>query len=116
MEQVDFALSKINGDVSILNYYGAEESTIQKSEAKSLAQDRNSWVLAEGRDFQNFYRENGFDAVLAKDNGDKYIAVFDPTQIKSATDNSGAFSADNDSILFQSSVVNELPDGVRGVL
>lgn len=114
IEQVDFALSKINGDVSILNYYGAEESTIQKSEAKSLAQDRNSWVLAEGRDFQNFYRENGFDAVLAKDNGDKYIAVFDPTQIKSATDNSGAFSADNDSILFQSSAVNELPDGVRG--
>ena len=114
IEQVDFALSKINGDVSILNYYGAEESTIQKSEAKSLAQDRNSWVLAEGRDFQNFYRENGFDAVLAKDNGDKYIAVFDPTQIKSATDNSGAFSADNDSILFQSSVANDLPDGVRG--
>lgn len=101
IEQVDFALSKINGDVSILNYYGAEESTIQKSEAKSLAQDRNSWVLAEGRDFQNFYRENGFDAVLAKDNGDKYIAVFDPTQIKSATDNSGAFSADDDSILYQ---------------
>ena len=101
IEQVDFALSKINGDVSILNYYGAEESTIQKSEAKSLAQDRNSWVLAEGRDFQNFYRENGFDAVLAKDNGDKYIAVFNPTQIKSATDNSGAFSADDDSILYQ---------------
>ena len=42
------------------------------------------------------------------------FAVFNPNQIKSATGNSGAFSADNDSILFQSSVVNELPDGVRG--
>ena len=42
------------------------------------------------------------------------FAVFNPNQIKSATGNSGAFSADNDSILFQSSVVNDLPDGVRG--
>lgn len=67
----------------------------------------------------NWVHEDGRDAVLMRDASrdvSEYqaFAVFKPNQIKSATDNSGAFSADNDSILFQSSVVNDLPDGVRG--
>ena len=62
--------------------------------------------------FASILKDAGFDGVVYQ-KAEEVIA-FRPNQIKSATDNSGAFSADNDSILFQSSVVNDLPDGVRG--
>ena len=62
--------------------------------------------------FAGILKDAGFDGVVYQ-KAEEVIA-FRPNQIKSATDNSGAFSADNDSILFQSSVINELPDGVRG--
>ena len=47
----------------------------------------------------------GFDGTIVDDSYEDYIdieyAAFRPNQIKSATDNSGAFSADDDSILYQ---------------
>ena len=54
----------------------------------------------------NWVHEDGRDAVLMRDASrdvSEYQAfsVFSPNQIKSATDNSGAFSADDDSILYQ---------------
>lgn len=54
----------------------------------------------------NWVHEDGRDAVLMRDASrdvSEYqaFAVFSPNQIKSATDNSGAFSADDDSILYQ---------------
>ena len=62
--------------------------------------------------FAGILKDAGFDGVVYQ-KAEEVIA-FRPNQIKSATDNSGAFSADNDSILFQSSAVNDLPNGVRG--
>ena len=62
--------------------------------------------------FASILKDAGFDGVVYQKAEE--VVAFRPNQIKSATDNSGAFSADNDSILFQSSGVNELPDGVRG--
>ena len=85
---------------------------------------RELWDFDDTQEISNLVNEYVADL---KDNQDKdglivddeeyggisYVA-FDANQIKSATENSGAFSADNDSILFQSLVVNDLPDGVRG--
>lgn len=62
--------------------------------------------------FASILKDAGFDGVVYQKAEE--VVAFRPNQIKSATGNSGAFSADNDSILFQSSAVNELPDGVRG--
>lgn len=62
--------------------------------------------------FASILKDAGFDGVVYQKAEE--VVAFRPNQIKSATDNSGAFSADNDSILFQSSVANDLPDGVRG--
>ena len=70
--------------------------------------------------FSTSAKRKGYDGITGKDTlpwaetDEKEWVAFNPNQIKSAIDNSGAFSADNDSILFQSSVVNDLPDGVRG--
>jgi len=70
--------------------------------------------------FSTSAKRKGYDGITGKDTlpwaetDEKEWVAFNPNQIKSAIDNSGAFSADNDSILFQSSVANDLPDGVRG--
>jgi hypothetical protein len=45
----------------------------------------------------NLLKNNGFDGVIS---GHEYV-TFDPTQIKSATDNAGTFDPNNSSILFQ---------------
>ncbi|WP_315285689.1 hypothetical protein [Neisseria bacilliformis] len=57
--------------------------------------------------FDDYVRQNGYDGMFVeRDKGsfgretDALIALM-PNQIKSATDNSGAFSADDDSILYQ---------------
>ncbi|AEC02644.1 hypothetical protein Spico_1440 [Parasphaerochaeta coccoides DSM 17374] len=47
------------------------------------------------------WRDAGHDGVYVHDESGTGIAVFDPGQIKSATDNVGTFNATNPSILFQ---------------
>lgn len=112
-EQVDLALNKMKEEISVLDYYGGEAGTIARTEAKRVAQGRNSWLLAESDNFQDFYREQGFDAVMARDNGDKYIAVFDPNQIKSATGNSGAYNPADANIYHSTApeTGDQTPDG-----
>lgn len=45
-------------------------------------------------------KSRGYDAIMQSPQGDE-IVVFQPNQVKSATDNIGDFAADSDSILFQ---------------
>jgi hypothetical protein len=52
--------------------------------------------------FTEELKENGYDGVYYNENLREETVVFSPNQIKSATDNTGAFAAGDDSILFQS--------------
>ena len=57
--------------------------------------------------FSTSAKRKGYDGITGKDTlpwaetDEKEWVAFNPNQIKSATDNSGAFSADDDSILYQ---------------
>lgn len=51
--------------------------------------------------FSEEIKDDGYDGVYFNGNLNKEYAVFLPNQIKSATDNSGEFNAENPSILFQ---------------
>lgn len=55
-------------------------------------------------DFSELLKANGHDGVTMNHwESGLILTAFNPNQIKSATDNSGAFSVENDSILYQSS-------------
>ena len=53
-----------------------------------------------------YAKENGYDGIIIKNDTDNefmedtFYVVFEPTQIKSATDNIGTFDGDNEDILF----------------
>jgi hypothetical protein len=50
-----------------------------------------------GVDFESL-REKGFDGVMVTSHQGSFIAAFEPTQIKSATDNNGDFNPNNPDI------------------
>ncbi len=48
----------------------------------------------------DWIREHGYDGIIMIERGDRLtIAVFEPNQIKSATDNDGSYDKDDPSIL-----------------
>ena len=69
--------------------------------------DRGEDTSEVGSRFSTSAKRKGYDGITGKDTlpwaeaDEKEWVVFNPNQIKSATDNSGAFSADDDSILHQ---------------
>jgi len=68
-------------------------------------EERNQLVEQDSRDFSIEFTEqlksDGYDGVFYNGDLRKEWTVFNPNQIKSATDNAGTFSSDDDSILFQ---------------
>ena len=93
-------LNKIE-NIKAYNYYTNALLDVTKEEAIKILNGPNSWRVAETPDFLNIIKSQGYDALQANDDYDLYTAVFSPNQIKSATDNSGEFSPENNSILFQ---------------
>ena len=77
-----------------------DEGILQKViDAKSTGYDGEGNVL-----FREWLKEKGYDGIryvndFESDGGYSYIALY-PNQIKSATDNNGQFSADNDDIRY----------------
>jgi hypothetical protein len=69
------------------------------------AVSQGDWTVMENPEFQDFLKANGYDSyyLIEEINGKPYrnIAVFDPTQIKSAMSNTGAFDPNDPNIMFQ---------------
>ena len=60
------------------------------------------WDYLEVPGFQRFLHTKGYDSYFVTENDSLNAAVFKPEQIKSAISNTGEFSLDNPSLLFQS--------------
>jgi hypothetical protein len=58
------------------------------------------WTIIESRDIQQSIRDAGFDAFYIKEGGVKNLAVYQPTQLKSAIGNNGEFDPANPDIRF----------------
>jgi len=59
------------------------------------------WKAIENRETLRALRELGHDALFVSEGGEKNLAVFDPSQLKSATGNRGTFDRSNPNILAQ---------------
>lgn len=69
--------------------WGTPESLLSKGD----------WSLIELPGVAQAIRDAGFDALTVREAGNKNTAVFDPNQLKHATDNKGTWSRQDDSIL-----------------
>jgi len=74
--------------------------------ASALSQDdfvksvkSGSWDALEAPDFVEWLREGGHDGIVTKENNAINYAVFEPTQVKSATGNRGTFDPNDPNIL-----------------
>ena len=65
--------------------------------------------------FSSLIKDKGYDGILQSKNGDEAV-VFEPNQIKSATNNNGEFSASSNNIYFQTSSNNGLITEKNGTL
>ena len=65
-----------------------------------IAASNGDWSYIESRDFQKFLKQNGYDGFYVMDAGVKNLGVYEPTQIKSATGNTGAFDPANPDIRY----------------
>lgn len=69
--------------------------------------DKSIWTYFDDKEFTDKFKEEYDGAVFEEDSGEVTYAVFNPNQIKSATDNTGAFSKDNDDIRFSRKKLSE---------
>ena len=58
----------------------------------------NNWTSIEGPKVQEAIKAMGFDSFYVAEHGDKNLAVYEPTQIKSAIGNEGTYSRENPDI------------------
>lgn len=63
--------------------------------------DLSNWDLIESDELQGVIRALGFDSFFVMENGVKNVAVYSPTQVKSAIGNQGTFDPANPNILAQ---------------
>lgn len=59
-----------------------------------------SWKLIESKEFQDAIKSLGFDSFYVAEAGRKNLAVYSPTQVKSATGNVGTYDATNPDIRY----------------
>lgn len=95
-------LDTFSGEIPTLSFYGGNGENVSKEEAMNIASsENNSWLVTETPEFLDRIKKSGYDGLVGYDEWVKYIAVTSPTQIKSATDNTGEFSTENDDIRFR---------------
>ncbi len=68
------------------------------NEKQSLEQ--GSWSKIESKEYQDAIKELGFDSFYVAEAGRKNLAVYEPSQIKSATGNVGTYDATNPDIRY----------------
>ena len=69
--------------------------------------DKSIWTYFDDKEFTDKFREEYDGAEFEEDSGEVTYAVFNPNQIKSATDNTGSFSKENDDIRFSRKKLSE---------
>ena len=72
---------------------------------------KGDWKTIESADVQEAIRYAGFDGFYVKEEGRKNLAVYEPSQIKSAIGNTGAFSRESNDIRY--SITNNAPPAVH---
>ncbi len=101
-EKLSSVLNSMGNEIPTLSFYGGKGENVPKEEALKVASGRNnSWLVTETPEFLSKIRELGYDGLIGYDEWEKYTAVVSPDQIKSATDNTGAFSSENDDIRYR---------------
>ena len=73
----------------------------------------NNWTSIEGPKVQEAIKAMGFDSFYVAEHGDKNLAVYEPTQIKSAIGNEGTYSRENPDI--RKSLRRNLQDEVEAM-
>lgn len=68
---------------------------------------RSTWAYLESEKILQAIKDLGHDGFFATEQGSDTLAVFDPTQVKSAVGNNGNFNPSNPSILQQSATLRE---------
>jgi hypothetical protein len=63
-------------------------------------QDKNTWVLVESPQVQDWIKEKGYDSFIIWENGTQNLAVFSPEQIKLADGTNTTFDGNNPDIRF----------------
>lgn len=94
-------LHQFGDKIPTLSFYGGKGDSVSPDVAlKMAASESNSWMLTETPEFLSKVKELGYDGLVGYDEWVKYIAVVSPDQIKSATENIGAFDPANPDIRF----------------
>lgn len=86
----------------VLKELGKQYDTYGRPRNKFAAADikRGSWEEIERSTTQKAIKALGFDAFYVQEGGQKNLAVYEPTQIKSATGNYGAYDVNNPDIRY----------------
>lgn len=111
-EGIDFDEDELRGILAELAYEGVGIS--EAKERLEVYSNADNGDIADRELLRCVIEACGFDGIIDSTVSDKFVNMnieegtshfiaFKPNQIKSATDNSGAFSADNNSILFKDS-------------
>lgn len=95
-------MGKYGNKIPVLADYGINKVT--KKEALNILKSNNSWILTETDEFIQAAIDNGYDAIIARNGGNDYVAVTSPTQIKSIF-NQGTWDPNNPNILKQTAQV-----------
>jgi hypothetical protein len=69
-----------------------------------------NWSSIESSDVQDAIKSSGFDGFYVLEGGRKNLAVYEPSQIKSAVGNIGTFARDNNDIRYALSLKGMKPD------
>jgi hypothetical protein len=79
----------------------------EENDRKELSEKKPLYEYYRTRRTRDVLRRQGYDSITASEQGNKTFGVPDSNQIKSATDNSGAFDAENPDIRFSRPVEEE---------
>jgi hypothetical protein len=95
-------LGTMGNEVPTLSFWGGEGNPVTPENALEMAKsERNSWLITETPVFLTKIKELGYDGLVGYDEWVRYVAAMHPNQIKSATDNTGAFSSEEDDIRYR---------------
>ncbi|CAB4159173.1 hypothetical protein UFOVP707_59 [uncultured Caudovirales phage] len=97
---LDRGVTNAQGRTSIADEDGKPTPWDARTMDGTLTAILSNWSLIEQPWFQEALREMGFDSYYVKEGGVKNLAVYKPTQLKSAVGNSGAFDPNNPDIRY----------------
>jgi hypothetical protein len=100
----DLARLKVNREVydpsplGVVDDVYVSSSNESRMEAEELAYSLGDYEIVERKEILDRIKSEGFDSFVVRENGQQNVAVFDPTQIKSAIGNNGNFDPNDANI------------------